>query len=130
MRARRRMAAGPQLWGWCRRAGTHERRGGGSRRWETLCDMGRTFNVPAGGRLWTSWHPREAGVQLPLMELLIERGAIIDGPDGGSAVTDSLHNGRGEAAELFAKHGARLDLEGAAGVGRLDVVRSFFNDDG
>ena len=26
--------------------------------------------------------------------------------------------------------GARLDLEGAAGVGRLDVVKSFFNDDG
>jgi hypothetical protein len=24
----------------------------------------------------------------------------------------------------------RLDLEGAAGVGRLDVVKSFFNDDG
>ena len=81
------------------------------------------------GLVSTSWHPQEAGVQLPQMELLIERGAIIDGPDGGSAVTDSLHNGRGEAAELFAKHGARLDLEGAAGVGRLDAVRSFFNDD-
>jgi ankyrin repeat protein len=78
----------------------------------------------------TSCHPEEAGVQIPLMELLIDRGAIIDGPDGGSAVTDSLHNGRGEAAELLAKHGARLDLEGAAGVGRLDIVRSFFNDDG
>jgi ankyrin repeat protein len=65
-----------------------------------------------------------------MMELLIDRGAIIDGPDGGSAVVDSLHNGRGEAAELFAKHGARLDLEGTAGVGRLDIVRSFFNEDG
>jgi hypothetical protein len=63
------------------------------------------------------------------MELLIDRGAVIDGPDGGSAVADSLHNGRGEAAELFAKHGARLDLESAAGVGQRDVVCSFFNDD-
>jgi ankyrin repeat protein len=78
----------------------------------------------------TSCHPEEARVQIPLMELLIDRGAIIDRPDGGSAVVDSLHNGRGEAAELFAKHGARLDLEGAAGVGRLDIVRSFFNEDG
>src|SRR5262249_35818779 len=41
-----------------------------------------------------------------------------------------LPNGRGEAAEFFASHGARLDLEGAAGVGRLDVVKSFFNNDG
>jgi ankyrin repeat protein len=78
----------------------------------------------------TSCHPEEAGVQIALMELLIDRGAIIDGPDGGSAVTGCLHNGRGEAAELLAKRGARLDLEGAAGVGRLDIVPNFFDDDG
>jgi hypothetical protein len=78
----------------------------------------------------TSWHPENAGVQLPLMDVLINEGAIIDGPDGGSAVNGCLHNGRGEAAEFFASRGARLDLEGAAGVGRLDVVKSFFNDDG
>ena len=78
----------------------------------------------------TSCHPEEAGVQLPLMEVLIDHGAIIDGPDGGSAVNGCLHNGRGEAAEFFAGHGALLDLEGAAGVGRLDVVKSFFKDDG
>ena len=78
----------------------------------------------------TSWHPENAGVQLGLMDVLIEHGAIIDGPDGGSAVNGCLHNGRGDAAEFFASRGARLDLEGAAGVGRLDVVKSFFNDDG
>jgi ankyrin repeat protein len=78
----------------------------------------------------TSWHPENAGVQLPLMDVLIDNGAIIDGPDGGSEVNGCLHNGRGEAAEFFANRGARLDLEGAAGVGRLDVVKSFFNDDG
>jgi ankyrin repeat protein len=78
----------------------------------------------------TSCHPEAAGVQLPLMDLLIEHGAIIDGPDGGSAVNGCLHNGRGEAAEHFASRGARLDLEGAAGVGRLDIVKSFFRADG
>lgn len=78
----------------------------------------------------TSWHPENAGVHLPLMDLLIGHGAIIDGPDGGSEVNGCLHNGRGEAAEFFASRGARLDLEGAAGVGRLDVVKSYFNDDG
>jgi hypothetical protein len=45
-------------------------------------------------------------------------------------VTGCLQNGRREAAEYFARRGAHLDLEGAAGVGRLDVVQSFFDDDG
>jgi ankyrin repeat protein len=78
----------------------------------------------------TSWHPENAGVQLALMDVLIGHGATIDGPDGGSAVNGCLQNGRGEAAEFFASRGALLDLEGAAGVGRLDVVKGFFNDDG
>jgi ankyrin repeat protein len=64
------------------------------------------------------------------MELLIDHGAMIDGPNGDNAVKLCLHNRRGEAAELFASRGARLDLESAAGVGRLEVVKSFFNDDG
>ncbi|MEX2261462.1 MAG: ankyrin repeat domain-containing protein [Bryobacteraceae bacterium] len=78
----------------------------------------------------TSCHPENAGVQIPLMELLLDHGAIIDGPDSGSAIVGCLHNGRGRAAEFFASRGARLDLEGAAGVGRLDAVKGFFNDDG
>jgi ankyrin repeat protein len=78
----------------------------------------------------TSCHPEAAGVQLPLMDLLIGRGAIIDGPDSGSGVNACLHNGRGEAAEFLASRGARLDLEGAAGVGRLDIVKTFFDDRG
>lgn len=78
----------------------------------------------------TSCHPHNAGVQIPLIELLLERGAIIDGPDGYSGVNGCLQNGRGEAAEFLAHRGARLDLEGAAGVGRLDVVQSFFRKDG
>jgi ankyrin repeat protein len=78
----------------------------------------------------TSVHPENAGVQLALLELLIDHGALIDGPDGTSAVNSCLHNGRGKAAEFLATRGARLDLEGASGVGRLDVVQNLFNDDG
>src|SRR5262245_28083846 len=104
-----------------------------------LLDAGADVNAESdayGGRSTalglaaTSYHPEAAGVQLPLMDVLIDHGAMIDGPDGGSAVNGCLHNGRGEAAEYFASRGARLDLEGAAGVGRLDVVKSFFNEDG
>jgi ankyrin repeat protein len=64
------------------------------------------------------------------MDLLIERGAIIDGPSTSSGVNACLHNGRGEAAEYLADRGARLDLEGAAGVGRLDIVKQFFHSNG
>jgi ankyrin repeat protein len=78
----------------------------------------------------TSCHPENAGVQPALLELLIGHGAIIDGPDGASTVNSCLHNGRAQAAEFLASRGARLDLEGAAGLGQLDIVKSFFNDDG
>jgi hypothetical protein len=91
---------------------------------------------PAGpgttlGEVATSLHPARAGVQIPLMQTLLDHGANINGiPEGWNPLLAALHNGRPEAAEFLAAHGARLDLEGAAGVGRLDVVKSFLNDDG
>jgi ankyrin repeat protein len=77
----------------------------------------------------TSCHPEAAGVQIELLEMLIARGATLDTGDR-SIVNACLHNGRGIAAEFLAGRGARLDLEGAAGVGRLELVQSFFNEDG
>ncbi|HEY6340262.1 MAG TPA: ankyrin repeat domain-containing protein [Bryobacteraceae bacterium] len=70
----------------------------------------------------SSVHPKRAGVQIELMQLLLDRGAKIDG------VNAALHNGRGEAAAFLARRGAELDLEGAAGVGRLDLVEKFFSE--
>jgi ankyrin repeat protein len=75
----------------------------------------------------TSVHPERVGVQIPLMELLLDRGAVMDGRD--SAVNACLRNGRAAAAEFMAGKGARLDLEGAAGVGALDTVKSLFAED-
>jgi hypothetical protein len=73
-------------------------------------------------------------VQNELMQLLLNHGASMDrlGVAGNrqSAVMGCLANGRGKAAEFLAARGARLDLETGAGAGRLDVVKSFFNQDG
>jgi hypothetical protein len=77
----------------------------------------------------TSAHPERAGVQISLMELLLERGAAID-MGKSSDVVRCLHNGRGAAAAFLAARGGRLDLEGAAGVGLLDRVKESFAEDG
>ncbi len=84
------------------------------------------------GLVATSIHPKRAGVQLELMQALIDAGAAVDGGSGGgrAAVTGCLANGRPEAATFLAQRGAELNLEGAAGVGRLDLVKSFFNEEG
>ena len=83
------------------------------------------------GLVATSYHPARAGVQIELLETLLAAGASPDGLSGGwSPLTAALANGRGDAAEFLAKRGARLDLEGAAGTGHLDAVKSYFNQDG
>ena len=78
----------------------------------------------------TSVHPERAGVQIALMELLLDRGATIEKPGGVSAVAACLRNGREMAAQFLAGKGARLDLEGAAGLGELAEVKRFFTDSG
>ena len=78
----------------------------------------------------TSVHPERAGVQLTLMELLLDRGATTEKPGGVSAVAACLRNGREMAAQFLAGRGARLDLEGAAGLGELAEVKRFFTETG
>ena len=86
------------------------------------------------GLVATSVHPYRAGVQNELIELLLNNGAETDHRTSAgnrqSAVLGALANGCGEAAEYLAERGAHLNLEGAAGIGRLEVVKRFFNDDG
>lgn len=77
------------------------------------------------GLVSTSTPPRRAGVQIALIDLLLERGAAIDGvrPDR-STVRDALANGCPEAARALADRGARVpDAIAAAGIGRLDLVQ-------
>jgi Ankyrin repeats (3 copies) len=109
---------------------------------EILLDAGSEIDAVADmynggcttlGLVATSIHPKVAGALQPLIDTLLARGAHIDALGGGNRsriVNSCLANGRPEAAEYLARRGAPLDLEGAAGVGRLDVVKSFFNSNG
>src|SRR4029077_16334894 len=94
-------------------------------------DVNATADMYSGGEtalglVATSIHPLLAGVQIRLLELLLAHGATID-TGGRGAVIGCRANGGGEAAEFLAGRGARLDLEGAAGVGRLDLVERNFD---
>lgn len=75
----------------------------------------------------TSIHPEQAGVQQELIQLLLDNGAAIEDTRGGILVNQCLASGRARAAHFLAAHGAPLDLDGAAGLGRLDLVRTFFS---
>jgi Ankyrin repeats (3 copies) len=77
----------------------------------------------------TSFHPKRAGVQNDLIDLLLAHGARLD-EAGNTLVNSCLANGREDAAEHLARRGASLDLEAAAGLGRLEVVQSFFDEQG
>lgn len=64
-------------------------------------------------------------------EALLDGGVPIDGVDGdGVPIGYAIHFGHREIAELFARRGAKLDLRFAAGLGRMDLVQSWFLPDG
>lgn len=107
---------------------------------EVLLEAGAEVDARAGmygggattlGLVATSIHPAKAGVLVPLIDRLLAAGATIDARDAAGnrqfAVNGCLANGRPEAASYLAQRGAKLDLEAAAGVGRLDVVAEFFD---
>ena len=87
------------------------------------------------GLVATSIHPERAGLEKSLMSLLL---AHVE-PKALSAesqkkeqnlVASCLANGRLRAAEFLASNGAALNFEAAAGLGRLDTVKSFFDEKG
>jgi hypothetical protein len=100
---------------------------------ESLLDAGADVDATADvyggacttlGLVATSTHPRRAGVQLPLIQLLLDRGARLE--DG--VVHSCLGNGCPEAAAYLADRGAPIRLVEAAGLGRLEVAERLLNE--
>ncbi|MBL0178226.1 MAG: ankyrin repeat domain-containing protein [Gemmatimonadetes bacterium] len=98
---------------------------------ERLLDAGAAIDAEAdvygGGAttlalVVTSSHPRAAGVQNALADLLLARGARLD----AGIVRYCLMNGCPEAAAHLAGRGARVTATDAAGLGRLDLLRQAF----
>jgi len=79
--------------------------------------------------LVSSCHPAEAGVQVALVETLLDGNAAIEGRGSGkwgSPLMTALAFGYAKAAEALVRRGARVDnLAAAAGLGRIADAREF-----
>jgi ankyrin repeat protein len=88
-------------------------------------------NDTALGLTATSVHPQNAGVMIPMLETLVNAGADLRSRDvGWGIIRACLANGQPDAARWLVQHGAHMNLEEAAGMGRLDVVKAFVTPDG
>jgi Ankyrin repeats (3 copies) len=109
---------------------------------EMLLDAGAVIDATAAvyggecttlGLVATSAPPAIAGVQIPMIELLLRRGSRLDfegsAGNGHALVRACLANGQPHAAAHLADRGAPLDLAGAAGLGRVEALAGFFDGD-
>jgi ankyrin repeat protein len=86
------------------------------------------------GLVSTSAPPADAGVQIAVIDVLLEHGARLDrrglaGGDDG-LIRACLANGQAAAAAHLASPGVALTLVEAAGLGRIDLMSGFFDAEG
>ena len=100
-------------------------------------EVDATAETYGGGRAQTtmnllvsSTHPAAAGVQVDLVDTLLDFGAAINGlDDDGSPLMTALAFGYVEAAEALARRGARVDnVVAAAALGETTLVERFMAD--
>ncbi|HEY7233828.1 MAG TPA: ankyrin repeat domain-containing protein [Gemmatimonadaceae bacterium] len=100
--------------------------------------LGRSIGTTMG-LIITSRMASEANASGPLMDLLLSRGATLDLGNSDSVIPDwgkqnpldvALSNYGYRAAEKMIALGAKPDICSAAALGRLDLVRGFFDADG
>jgi hypothetical protein len=88
-----------------------------------------TNGGPTMGLLVTGKQASDAGVTGPLMDLLLLYGAHLD-LTKDDALDQPLANHSPRAAEKMIALGAKPDVLAAAALGRMDLLRGFFDDDG
>ena len=81
------------------------------------------------GLLVTGKQASDMGVTGPLIDLLLQRGARLD-LTRDDALDASLTNHSPRAAEKMIELGAKADVLAAAALGRMDLLRDFFDRDG
>lgn len=90
---------------------------------KVLIDAGAELNEPLGAA--GSIDNRAVG------ELLLDRGAAVDGTGGWSPLEEALYWNNKETIALFLERGAKIqNLRTAAGLGRVDLIENYFNADG
>jgi hypothetical protein len=90
-------------------------------KWATTMDL-----------LVSSCHPANAGVQVALVDTLVDFGAAVNGVhDNSSPLITALAFHYSAAAEALARRGARVDtVVAAAGLGREDLVNDLVDPGG
>lgn len=101
-----------------------------------------TLSTSAGttlGLIITSYSASKANVSGPLIDLLVKRGAKLELNDSAAVIPGwgrrnildvALSNGAHRAAEKLVELGAKVDVCSAAALGRIDLLRAAFDDDG
>ena len=88
-----------------------------------LIDAGAELNEPLGAAASID--------NRAVAELLLDHGAVIDGTGGWSPLEEALYWNSRNVIALLVERGAKVqNLRTAAGLGRTDLIESYFNADG
>jgi ankyrin repeat protein len=90
---------------------------------QILVDAGAELNEPFGATASID--------NRPCAELLLDHGAAIDGTGGWSPIEEALYWNSQNVLALLLERGAKVqNLRTAAGLGRTDLIETYFNPDG
>jgi ankyrin repeat protein len=90
---------------------------------KVLIDAGAELNEPLGAAASID--------NRAVAELLLDRGAAVDGTGGWSPLEEALYWNNRNVIALLLERGAKVqNLRTAAGLGRTDLIENYFNADG